>query len=175
VWVLTFFVMGVVIGLLLLVLQGGQPPSWLTVSWPHFAREDVPPSPAVVMQREPVRGSEASRHTNRLDHKVTNGAAAPLPEEPGRVIVAPMQCNREAAQAVRNKASELATLGLQGGIVQIYLGRAWEYYTPGHRRSFVEAFAEADHCLQGEWRPMRFSFRGAVVATVSVEGAIDMH
>jgi hypothetical protein len=85
-----------------------------------------------------------------------------------------MQCNREAAQGVRDKASELAEISVQGGVLQLHLGSVWEFYTPGLRRSFVEAFAEADRCLQGDGRPIRFSFRGSEVAAVSAGGAVEM-
>jgi hypothetical protein len=89
-------------------------------------------------------------------------------------MLVPMQCNREAAQGVRDKAGELAQMRVQGGVLQLYLGGVWEFYTPGVRRSFVETFAEADRCLQGGGRPIRFSFRGSEVAAVSAEGAVEM-
>lgn len=174
VWVLTFFVMGVVMGLLLLVLQGGHPPAWFAVSWPDFSAEEVASQPPAPPQGESASASRASRPASRPARDSTNAAVASSPAVSDRVIVAPMQCNREAAQAVHDKASELATLSLQGGVLQLYLGRAWEFYSPGLRRSFVETFAEADRCLQGVWRPMHFSFRGAEVATVSAEGAIEI-
>lgn len=162
VWVLTFFVLGVVIGLLLLVLQGGRLPAWIDVQWPFTPTEVVAP------QKGPARVI----HVPRQD----SGSVVPRPAPAtDKVIVAPMQCNREAAQGVRDKASELAELSVQGGVLQLRLGSVWEFYSPGHRRSFVEAFAEADRCLQGAGRPIRFSFRGAEVASVSAEGAVAMH
>jgi hypothetical protein len=166
VWILTFFVMGIVMGLLLLILQGGQLPSWFNRLQPPDTIEETPQQSGAALPRV------APRPPSRSGSIVV----APLPAKgAAKVVVAPMRCDRETARAVQEKASELATITLQGGVLVLRMGRAWEYYSPGHRRGFVEAFAEADRCLQeGTARPMRFSFRGAEVASVSADGAVEM-
>jgi hypothetical protein len=151
-------VLGVVIGLLLLVLQGGQllPATGLRLPWPGATSGEVSPPPASA----PIRPRPQA---------VTTAA-----DSAGRVVVAPMRCDRKAARQVQEKARELATLSVQGGGLLLQLGAGWEYYSPGVRRSFVETFAAADHCLLGDGRPIRFTFRGDEVAEVTAEGAVQM-
>lgn len=154
VWILTFFVMGIVIGLLLLVLEQGLPTSWRSVELPEFTREPVAPTPG----EQP-----APRVKEQL---------APRDEEAPKLEA--LHCDRDEAQRVRQKALSLASISEQGGEVRLALTKEWEYYSAGHRRSFVGAFSEADRCLQGIYRPLRFSFQGDEVATVSASGAITM-
>jgi hypothetical protein len=161
-WILTFFVLGVVIGLLLLVLQGGQlpPATGFRLPWSGAASGEAtaPPAPAPIRAR-PQAVTRAPMSAAQSD---------------GRVVVAPMRCDRKAARQVQEKARELATLSVQGGGLLLQLGAGWEYYSPGLRRSFVETFAAADHCLLGDGRSIRFTFRGAEVAEVTAEGAVRM-
>lgn len=161
VWILTFFVMGILMGLLLLILQQGENPSWLKFDWPgKVVLEDV------------------AQIVGQATKSQTQPQSRPNPQSklhtPQATSVEPMLCDRKAAQAVRDKARSLATISEQGGILMLRLGRDWEYYSPGHRRSFVQAFADADLCLQGQARAISFSFRGEKVATVSAEGAVEM-
>jgi hypothetical protein len=166
VWVLTFFVMGIVIGLLLLILQGGLLPFWSGMSL----------SPDITKETQQQSESSKARVAAPPPSRPGNDSVGPLPAvSTAKLVAAPMRCDREAARAVHEKASELAMISLQAGVLQLRLGSAWEYYSPGHRRGFVEAFAEADRCLQeGDARPIRFSFRGSEVASVDTAGAVEM-
>jgi hypothetical protein len=137
VWVLAFFVMGMLMGLLLLVLQQKDGLLW------------------------------------RQTKEKLGSVGLPLAAD-SREKVEPMLCDRQEAEAVYEKARSLATIIERDGRLQLRLGGDWEYYTAGHRRGFVEAFAEADRCLQGSFRPIRFSYRGEEVATFSAEGALQM-
>jgi hypothetical protein len=162
VWILAFFVAGVVIGLLLLVLQQGMPGSWTSL-W--RAGQPVPRT--------------AQPHSNEPTAK-----AAPLPrqaEDSGEAATAggqrhdqPLQCDRAAALKVMERARSLASMHEQGGRLTLNLTREWEYYSAGHRRSFVEVFSEADRCLQGQFRELHFLYQGREVASVSSGGAIEV-
>ncbi|MEN8170626.1 MAG: hypothetical protein ABFS08_10430 [Pseudomonadota bacterium] len=167
VWVLAFFVMGILMGLLFLILQQGESPSWLEFDRSEkVALEDVDQ-----IAGEATRPQSKPRPRPQLEPKSHMGSK---PHTPQATSVEPMLCDRKAAQAVRDKARSLATISEQGGILMLRLGRAWEYYSPGHRRSFVQAFADADLCLQGQARAISFSFRGEKVAMVNAEGAVEM-
>jgi len=88
--------------------------------------------------------------------------------------VEPIVCDRKAAQAVRDKARTLALFSEQGGELHLHLSGDWAYFSAGHRRSFVNAFAEADRCLAGRIRPIRFIFRGEAVALIDASGSVQM-
>ncbi len=157
VWVLAFFVMGVLMGLLLLVLMQGNdhsPPPKTTQSRPEPAT-----APVVAKIREMV--------TPRAEPTSENSSAAVEPAK-----IKPIRCDRMEARKVYVKARELATIIDQGERLQLRMNDAWEYYSEGHRRGFVDAFADADRCLQGKLRPIRFSYRGVEVASVSADGAV---
>lgn len=160
VWVLVFFVLGIVMGLLLLILQQGEAPSWLTLEWPQSLTEQAEPKTKSVIKPIPQRKSDKVMVRPSLGTQSTT------------VTVEPMRCNREKAQAVWDKGRSLASIRVQDEVLQLRMGRDWEYYSPGHRRGFVEAFSEADHCLQGYGRAIHFSFQGKEVATVTAEGAV---
>jgi hypothetical protein len=154
VWVLAFFVMGMLMGLLLLLLQQqGEPSSWLAFDWP---------------------GNVVVGEIAQKVGQTTKPKPEPRPEPVNSSKVEPMRCDRAAARAVRDKARELATISEKGDALQLRLGGEWEYYLPGHRRGFIEAFAEADRCLQGNGRVIRFIFRGEEVAAVNAEGAVEL-
>lgn len=162
VWILAFFVMGVVIGLLLLVLEQGFPHSWVAAERPvASARGEVQHVPAERPAPVPT----------------TRGKAVPIQEpaniEPARIEA--LRCDHEAAQRVWDKALSLASISEQGGVIQLAMTREWEFYSPGHRRSFVETFSEAVRCLQGHYRELLFRYHGDAVAHVTDKGAVKMN
>ena len=76
VWVLTFFILGILMGLLLLILQQGEPPSWLAFDWPENATVEE------VVQR-------VGKATKLEPKSKTTGYSK----------VEPMRCDREKALA----------------------------------------------------------------------------
>ncbi len=86
----------------------------------------------------------------------------------------PMMCDRQAAEAVREKARGLAAFRDRGERLTLTLGPAWEFYSEGLRRSFVETFHEADGCLRGEPRRIDYDYRGSRVAEVDAAGRLRM-
>lgn len=179
VWVLTFFVMGVALGLLLLLLQQPGLPDGV-------AEVTAQPAP-VKSQARAIEQPRPRKVVPKPKPKPKPEPIAPAPVQPQQTVaeepplpatanptIEPMNCDRRAAEAVRDKARTLATITQRGETVQLNLTRQWEYYLPGHRRSFVETFAEADRCLHGRPRVIRFNFRGVEVARVSADGAIVM-
>ena len=163
VWVLTFFVMGIALGLMLLILQQQGLPEWQGM-------DSSQPAPA----NSQARAVEQPR-PRKPKPRAKSTPTPPAPPVTASTTIEPMNCDHRAAEAVRDKARTLSTITQQGEIVQLNLTRQWEYYSPGHRHSFVEAFAEADRCLHGRPRVIRFSFRGVEVAVVSAEGAVVMN
>lgn len=166
-WILLFFVVGVVLGLVLLNLDRALAPSWLEPQWTTQGDEpagsEVSPDETVdsAPRRKPQR-TPAGQPTSRQQ-------AATEPR------IEPRYCDLDKARAVREKARSLATLSEEGGQLLLRLGREWEFYSPGHRRGFVEAVAESDLCLQqGRGRTIRFSYHGKEVAIVTAEGAVEM-
>lgn len=143
VWILAFFVLGMVMGLMLLILQQGGLAKWRSLEWP--SQLDEPPSQQTAGSSEPVRPR-----------------------------VQAVSCDREQAQRVYDKVRTLATLSQQGNILTVQLGGAWAYYAEGHRRGMVEAFSEADRCLSGQQRSLRFTYQGEEVASVSRQGHIEV-
>lgn len=182
VWVLTFFVMGVALGLMLLILQQ----QWLPDGEAVDTAQPAPvKGPAKTAKPAPPRTLTAKRNPNPNPNPKPNPKPNPNPNPnptlspPPQPVtenttIEPINCDRRAAEAVRDKARTLSSITQQGDTVQLTLTRQWEYYSAGHRQSFVETFAEADRCLYGRPRMIRFSYRGEEVARVSVEGAVVM-
>lgn len=162
VWVLTFFVMGVALGLMLLILQ----------------QQGMPERPQLEVAQATTTKSRDTTIKSPAPRKVAPKSpplAAPQPPPAtASTTIEPINCDRHAAEAIRDKARTLATITQQGDVVRLNLTRQWDYFTPGHRQSFVETFAEADRCLHGRLRLIRFSYRGEEVAMVSAEGAVQM-
>jgi hypothetical protein len=154
-------------GLMLLILQQDYPPVVQQGEAPVQTPDDAP------RKAEPSWPQKAMEVITAQVEEVT---APPKREAqvPQGGRVEQMACDREAAMAVRNKARTLASISERGDSVHLRMGEEWVYYAPGHRRGFVEAFAEADRCLQGHWRAIRFSYQGETVATVSPDGAIEI-
>lgn len=171
-WILVFFVVGVVIGLMLLILQGSLPLSWLA-STPAPIAEVAPQRPSAVLPEGRIRGDKVRTWSPRTDPASPPTSTRP-PSEPKQAMSEPIDCNREKALAVRDKARSLAVFSEQPDHLQLRLGDDWAYYSAGHRRSFVEVFSKADRCLQGRWRDIRFTFRGEEVATLSAAGVVEM-
>lgn len=170
-WVLAFFVMGVVIGLLILVLQQGGPGS--------IASSE---SEAPVTLSEPATKKVPARVKAKPKIKAASRKSpAPVPHSeveatppPAEAVVEPIECDRAEARAVRDKARTLALISNKGDELILQLNENWAYYSAGLRRSFVATFADADRCLSGRARTMRFYFRGEEVAVVTKSGAIEM-
>lgn len=154
-WVLLFFVIGVLLGLGWLLAGEGWRPEWQQA-----------PS-ATTSQGEPVSVTPA-----RAARPAVQTPATATTEGEEGVARAAISCDRKAAMQVRDKVGRMAMLseGPQG--VVLYMGDEWAYYSAGHRRGLVTAFAEADHCLNGTPRPIRFIFRGEEAATVDATGSI---
>jgi hypothetical protein len=106
--------------------------------------------------------------------KVVSKLLPQTPPPPPEPPVEPLRCDRKAAREVYEKAMTLASIREQGDGVLLDLTREWEFYRPGHRRGFVEAFSKADRCLHGGYREIRFSYQGREVANVSTSGAVEM-
>lgn len=85
---------------------------------------------------------------------------APSVDEASELLV----CNPEAAQKILAKAREIAEIHQADGVLNVRLRRQWAYYTPGIRRSFLQAFAESDACVEGGTRPIHFYYEGVKVA-----------
>ncbi len=161
VWILTFFVMGVLIGLLLLVLQRGPlliAPELLETKQ---VAESAPPSAI------PPKKTESQQTTPQQRPSLPAQGTTPLTFQP-------RLCDRKAAEAVVQRARTLASISDSGEAVELNLSSEWEYYSPALRRSFVEAFSGADHCLQGRYRSLRLLYRGEEVARVGSAGKIEM-
>lgn len=75
-----------------------------------------------------------------------------------------LDCDPEMAQRIRAKALEIAELQEAPGVLHVRLRKQWEYYTPGIRRSFLQAFAESDVCLEGRARLINFYYQGELIA-----------
>lgn len=180
VWVLAFFIMGIVIGLLLLNLQGVR---YLPLG------EDSKPAQVVVQERAETVKQSPEEKTDKfgdlektveiLKKSVTRAVeklpgTAPAPEPKPTPTIEAVQCDRQDASEVWAKAEKLASIVEKSGRLQLHLKREWEYYGPGHRRGFIEAFSEAALCLKGSPHPISFIFRGNEVAAVSADGVIEL-
>ena len=86
------------------------------------------------------------------------------PDSPGNVIGDATEtfiCDKASAEAIRNKAREIAEISeTAGGTLNVRLREQWSYYTPGIRMSFLQAFAESDTCLLGHSRTIHFYYKG---------------
>ena len=160
VWILTFFVMGIIIGLMLLLLQRGP-----VVEAPRPAQK--PQVKEAAAPTKPPKKAEPRRVTPPPKPLPPVQQAAPSQYQP-------LECDRKSAEAVLERARSLAATSDSGDGVLLSLSSEWEYYSPGLRRSFVEAFSEADRCLQGRYRPLSLRYRGELVAEVGADGSIEM-
>lgn len=174
-WVFAFFVMGIVIGLLLLVLQqGGDPLALLEGASQPQPVAPVLSKPAVHSSAQVSRGGTVTPTPAARTPSDAPSLPGNVPAAPPETTTEPMACDRRAAQAVRDKARSLALISEQADVLLLHLGSDWVYYSPGHRRGFINAFAEADRCLAGHLRPIRFFFRGEEVAQVDASGAVHI-
>ncbi len=173
VWIMVFFVMGILIGLLLLVLEQGGKDPW------RLPAQPATPAKSAQLEPRPYSAPKAAKTTDKpvVGKQTTSGKAGSKPAEDETMqqpTIAPLRCDRKAAMQVRERARSLASISEQENRVQLVLTRDWAYYSPGHRRGFVEAFSEADRCLHGQFRELHFLYQGHEVATVSNVGAIRM-
>jgi hypothetical protein len=188
---MTFFVMGILIGLLLLVLEqrGGDPrPLSELADIPEKSMKRQPSStapkktdkPVVHRQtggKSPAANKAATDKPVGVPHVEDTPAEKPIAEDQAtgeKPRIVPLSCDRKESLQVRERARTLASISEQDNVVQLVLTRDWEYYSPGHRRGFVEAFSEADRCLHGHFRELHFLYQGQEVATVSTIGAVEM-
>ncbi len=174
-WILIFFVMGIVLGLILLNLEQAEAPWWLNLQWINGSDEPaVEGEQSQATTASPTSPGKVPQPAVR-SRQPANVQKTPSPSSADEPDIEPRYCDRNKAWAIREKARSLATISEQGEQLLLRLSRDWEYYNPGHRRGFIEAFAEADLCLrEGRGRTIRFSYRGKEVATVSAEGAVEM-
>lgn len=126
-----------------------------------------------------------SNYYQELRHGLTGAVAelngspaeeAPQASSPGEPSVAALSveppadtdetlvCNREMARKIRAKALEIAEISESDGVLNVRMRQQWAYYTPGIRRSFLEAFAESDACLEGGSRRIHFFYDGEMFA-----------
>lgn len=74
-------------------------------------------------------------------------------------------CNTASAEKVRNKARSIAEISeTADGVLHVRLRQEWAYYTPGIRKSFLQAFAESDACILGHSRTIHFYYNGEEIA-----------
>lgn len=167
VWILAFFVMGIVIGLLLLVLDRGVPRLWP----PSSAAHPVPKERKSTTVATPSRGTAVTAGKEQSAAKSREKA----PEKADASIIEPLHCDHATAEKVWERALSIASISEQDGVMRLAMTRQWEYYSPGHRRSFVETFSESVRCLRGQYRELRFYYQGVPVAQVSAEGLVQMN
>lgn len=167
-WIVAFFVIGILLGLLALQLLEARDP----LAWLFPARETTTPasSPAVAARRnEPPSPAVASAPPTRRETSPVPPPAAeitpPLPER----IAEPLVCDRRAAARVREKAREVAEIFSEGERLTVKLRDEWSYYSDGVRRSFVGQFTDSDTCLNGRPRPIEFYYQGDLFATALPE------
>lgn len=177
-WVLAFFVMGVMIGLLLLVLQEGGLGAAISAlkQEPAVASKSVAvtsPAKAPAKTQAKQKPRKPPAPTPTPESAQGRGEVEPPPAS-ASAVVEPLKCDRAEAHAIRDKARTLALISEQGDELTLQLNENWAYYSPGLRRSFAVTFADADRCLSGRARVIHFSFRGEEVALVSREGALEM-
>ncbi len=146
-WMPLFFVIG--IGLGLIALKGGVLENLEQIELPSFE------SPLISTG--------------------DGGPAGSKPSPAAKGEYEPMRCDHEAAEAIREKARNLAAFRDQGDKLTLTLGPAWGYYSEGLRRSFVEAFFESDGCLRGELRRIEFHYRGKLVAEADPDNWVRMY
>jgi hypothetical protein len=168
--------MGILLGLLLLNLQGvrylpveedSKPEQVAVKEKPKTVKEDTREKTDKLVELEKTV-ARLKKSVTRAAEKLPKPAPAPEPAPPA------VQCDREDATEVWAKAEKLATIVDNGGRLQLHLKREWEYYGPGHRRGFIEAFSDAALCLKGHHRPILFVFRGDEVASVSADGLVEI-
>lgn len=178
VWVLAFFIMGILIGLLLLNLQGvrylpvqeeSKPEQVAAQEKSGTVKEDSREKTDKLVELEKTV-ARLKKSVTRAAEKLPKPAPAPEPAPPVEAV----QCDRQDATEVWAKAEKLATIVENSGRLQLHLKREWEYYGSGHRRGFIEAFSDAALCLKGHHRPILFIFRGDEVATVSADGVVEI-
>lgn len=74
-------------------------------------------------------------------------------------------CDTDSAEKIRNKARSIAEIGESAdGALHVRLREQWAYYTPGIRKSFLQAFAESDTCILGHSRIIHFYYDGEEIA-----------
>lgn len=147
-WILLFFAIGVGLGLLLL-------DRW---------RVTLPASP----EGAESMGEEAPAAAAKTPSPPAVRRAKEGPE------YEPYYCDRAQAQAVREKAREIAEITVRSEEVTLHLGEEWAYYSEGLKASFVTKFTDSDTCLNGHPRQITFYYRGALVARVESEGGITV-
>lgn len=166
--IFSFFLIGIILGMVLIdanVIDLPQPETK-----PQEAgktSEAQKPRKSVVRPKAPYAHRTTAKRTPRKKPVAEQSEAE-------RFSTEPVICDKEEAIAVRKKAQEIAVIMAQGKELNITLGDAWAYYTPGIRRSFVERFAASDTCLHGMPRPIHFFYHGEEVASTDIHGGVEL-
>lgn len=166
--VFSFFLIGIILGMVLInanVIDLPQPESKPVEA--GKTGETQKPRKSVVRSKAPSASRSTAKSTPRKE---------PVAEQPeaDKFSTEPVICDRKEAIAVRKKAQEIAVIMVQGKELNITLGDAWAYYSPGIRRSFVERFAASDTCLHGIPRPIHFFYHGEEVASTDIHGGVEL-
>lgn len=168
-WIVAFFVIGILLGLLALQLLETRDP----LAWLFPARETTTPAspPAVTSRRNepPPARAVASAPRVRGETSPVPPPAAETPPPPPERIAEPLVCDRRAAARVREKAREVAEIFSEGERLTVKLRDEWSYYSDGVRRSFVKQFTDSDTCLNGHARPIEFYYQGNLFASALPE------
>lgn len=149
-----FFIIGVLLGLLFVDSELYHD---LREQWGAPAAAQAPPSTDAQSDRG-RRESQQERAARQ--ENASKQVLAPAGSDASEMLV----CNPEVAQKILAKAGEIAVIQQVDGILNVRLRQQWAYYTPGIRRSFLEAFAESDACIEGGTRPIHFYYGGEKIA-----------
>lgn len=90
------------------------------------------------------------------------------------VATAAQACDRAAAQQVQAGLRDLAQISDQGNRITYTWGPAWDNWTNERRLRWTRAAADADACLTGRARDIRFYANGRLVGIASPTSGIGL-
>lgn len=177
-WVVAFFFIGAVLGLLVLQVMKGR----TSVVTEPVASWSAPPVevPASGVEKRPTSAPRVSVSrapqvvpADVAERKAQDFVVPPTETQAVTTTVEPMRCNQEIAFKVREKALETTEIVNEGTLLKVRLRGEWDYYSDSVRRSFMVKFADSDACLNGQSRPIDFYYQGKLYAHADPDKGIE--
>lgn len=183
-WYIAFFLVGILLGLLLLrtydvaalIRSWGAEPGSAAEHSASAGKEQVKAAKPVTAvtpspRKKPIADAEPEPSSPVAPATADAAATEPPPAEVAPVPE-PFVCNQKRASAIRDKAREMAEIVTYSDHLAVRLRGEWAYYSDSVRRSFITKFADSDACLNGRSRQIRFFYQGKLYATADPEKGV---
>lgn len=188
-WYIAFFLVGILLGLLVIRHSDVEDALLSVLDSQDDNTQQLNVSNNSVEDREKDQGATSTNRTvSKPKSKVAKEPAAtelhaqptPQPLTEPEIIPAlppapehePIACNKKKAEAIRDKARELAEIVSYDNHLVVKLGKEWAYYSDSVKRSFVVKFIDSDTCLNGKSRAIEFSYQGKLYASADPERGV---